>query len=181
MHAPFLAGWALQSRARSIFLIALCLCLVAVSAVVVGALPLMIALERMDQGDLKSYLRACRPTVERPRERLDVDALLRIALSITRACEFMEERRLVHRGLMCRNVLVGDAKASDGGGGSSGDGGGGGGGGSSGGGGDAAEGHVLREGCNVKKLCFKLADFGMSRSLKDSATSDSYYNARDGP
>lgn len=33
--------------------------------------------------------------------------MLRISLSVVEACSFLEERKVVHRNLMCRNVLVG--------------------------------------------------------------------------
>ena len=53
------------------------------------------------------YLRACRPTVAQPKEALATPELLQIALAVAKACEFLEARKVVHRALMCRNVLVG--------------------------------------------------------------------------
>jgi serine/threonine protein kinase len=53
------------------------------------------------------YLRACRPTVTKVKEALRLTELLAITLQVVQGCEFLESRKVVHRALMAKNVLVG--------------------------------------------------------------------------
>jgi serine/threonine protein kinase len=78
-----------------------------VVCVVSNSLPMLVATEMMQNQDLKSFLRACRPTSNNRKETLDISCLLRIGSLVVEACEFLEERRVVHRALMACNVLVG--------------------------------------------------------------------------
>jgi serine/threonine protein kinase len=75
---------------------------------VITTLPMMVMTEMMQNSNLKSFLRACRPTSQNRKEALDIKSLLRIGSLVVEACEFLEERRVVHRALMASNVLVGD-------------------------------------------------------------------------
>ena len=78
-----------------------------VAGVVTTNMPMMIATRRMVNGDLKQFLRNCRPTAQHQREVLDAQALTEIALQVVNGCEFLESRKVVHRALMAENILVG--------------------------------------------------------------------------
>ena len=76
--------------------------------VVARSLPMMTLTVHMQNGDLMSYLRSCRPIRGAARrEVLGIKALLRIGGSVVSACQFLESLKVVHRALMARNVLVG--------------------------------------------------------------------------
>jgi serine/threonine protein kinase len=74
---------------------------------VTSSLPMLTLTELMQNRDLKTFLRACRPTLQSKKEVLDVICLLRIGSLVVEACEFLGERKVVHRALMASNVLVG--------------------------------------------------------------------------
>ena len=78
-----------------------------VFGVVTTTMPMMIATRLMSNGDLKQFLRNCRPTAQNQREMLDTKALGEIALHVVNGCEFLESRKVVHRALMAENILVG--------------------------------------------------------------------------
>lgn len=78
-----------------------------VVALVLDGLPAMVVTPFMERGDLKTYLRRCRPTVKARPEVLGISELLVTGLKLVQACEFLESRKVVHRALMTANVLVG--------------------------------------------------------------------------
>eukprot|EP00729_Bicosta_minor_P001009 gene1009-17005_t len=82
-------------------------CILPIVRVEMSLLPFMVITERMQNGSLKDYLRACRPSAKNRRHKLAVEDLLGIGLSVVQACEFLEARKVVHRALMAENVLVG--------------------------------------------------------------------------
>ncbi len=61
----------------------------------------------MENGDLRTFLRACRPDLTKPRMVLGADSLHAIIEKCTAAVVFLESQHLVHRGLMARHFLVG--------------------------------------------------------------------------
>lgn len=60
------------------------------------------------QGDLKQYLRDCRPTKPDPRDKLNVDHLQSMVQQISSAMKYLELKKVIHRDLAARNVLVGE-------------------------------------------------------------------------
>lgn len=72
-----------------------------------GSLPMAVTLPHMRNGDLRTFLRACRPTAQHRKEVLGIPELLYICVQITNAMEFLEVRKVIHRGLMSESVLVG--------------------------------------------------------------------------
>lgn len=81
--------------------------IVRVIGIVADALPMMLITEHLIGGDLKTYVRSCRPTSPKARERLGAAELVTITLQVANACEYLELRGIVHRALMAQNVLVG--------------------------------------------------------------------------
>lgn len=79
-----------------------------------SSLPFMVVTERMPNGSLKDYLRSVRPSVKTKKKKLKVEDLLRIGLRLVQACEFLEARKVVHRAIMTKNVLVGRIVGDDG-------------------------------------------------------------------
>lgn len=63
--------------------------------------------EHCPNGDLKSFLRLCRPTLQRRKRELTAEDLLQAAGSIAEGMAFLESRHIVHRGLQASSVLVG--------------------------------------------------------------------------
>jgi serine/threonine protein kinase len=63
--------------------------------------------EHMANGDLHSFLRACRPSAAKPRYVLQQGDLLRIARQCASAAAFLEQRGLVHGELAARQYWVG--------------------------------------------------------------------------
>jgi serine/threonine protein kinase len=78
-----------------------------VIGVMLDTLPMQMMTEHMRNGDLKSYLRACRPTSKITKEKLNAAKLLEICSQIACACVYLEGLKVVHRGLMTSNCLVG--------------------------------------------------------------------------
>jgi serine/threonine protein kinase len=75
------------------------------------SLPFLIVTELMSNGDLKSYLRLCRPT-EPVATRKAALTLLDIILIVEKVCSAMkhlESLAVIHRDIAARNVLVGAA------------------------------------------------------------------------
>eukprot|EP00049_Salpingoeca_infusionum_P018994 m.359664 g.359664 ORF g.359664 m.359664 type:complete len:2008 (-) comp18665_c0_seq1:161-6184(-) len=78
--------------------------------------PFYIVTEFMPKGDLKQFLRDCRPNKPQPRENLTVQDLERISAEIGAAMEYLELKHVIHRDLAARNILVDDnncAKLAD--------------------------------------------------------------------
>jgi serine/threonine protein kinase len=82
-------------------------------AVVFRAEPLLIAMELMHNGDLRTYLRFC---ASRHYGKLRTTQLLKLSLDIARGVDYLHKRSFVHRDIALRNVLLSDsyvAKVSD--------------------------------------------------------------------
>ena len=78
-------------------------------AVVTGDQPFYIVTELMINGDLKDYLRLCRPELaEGPKHVLESSDLMTMVFQISGALRFLEFRHVIHRDLAARNVLVGE-------------------------------------------------------------------------
>ncbi len=60
----------------------------------------------MCNGDLKTYLRACRPSVPQPKQHLGAREFVTLLLGVSDALGFMHKLRLLHRDVAARNVLV---------------------------------------------------------------------------
>ncbi len=80
--------------------------LIRMLAMVTVDFPVLLCMEYMEGGDLKTFLRACRPTLEHPRMVVTGDDFVRMAGQVAGALAFLEERRIVHRDVAARNVLV---------------------------------------------------------------------------
>ena len=68
--------------------------------------PFYIVTELMPEGDLKEYLRSCRPALSDCKEMLFFPDLLRMALQISAALQYLEFKHVIHRDIAARNVLV---------------------------------------------------------------------------
>jgi serine/threonine protein kinase len=60
----------------------------------------------MSNGDLKTYLRACRPSLPHPKKHLGAHEFVTLLLGVSDALGFMHKLRLLHRDVAARNVLV---------------------------------------------------------------------------
>ena len=80
--------------------------IISLVAVVSSQLPVMACTEYMAGGDLKTFLRACRPTIDRPRVVFASRDFTRMALQVASALDFLESNAVVHRDVAARNVLV---------------------------------------------------------------------------
>ncbi|XP_074649999.1 proto-oncogene tyrosine-protein kinase ROS-like [Tubulanus polymorphus] len=70
--------------------------------------PQFIILELMQGGDLLSFLRVSRPTLNCA-PLLTLPDLISISVDVARGCEYLEEMHFVHRDLAARNCLVAPA------------------------------------------------------------------------
>ncbi|EFN65812.1 Proto-oncogene tyrosine-protein kinase ROS, partial [Camponotus floridanus] len=70
-----------------------------------GNSPLLV-LELMETGDLLKYLRDCRNLEASDSHALRLQDLLAMCEDVARGCCYLEELRIVHRDLACRNCLV---------------------------------------------------------------------------
>jgi serine/threonine protein kinase len=61
----------------------------------------MMVMEVAARGDLKNFLRDCRPTAS-TQAMLSPAHLLRLAIDVAKGMEFLSERSFVHRDLACR-------------------------------------------------------------------------------
>ena len=75
-------------------------------------LPFYMVTELMVNGDLKTYLRACRPSQPRPRAVLTLLDIITIIERICKALAHLQSMSVIHRDVAARNVLVG-AKPTD--------------------------------------------------------------------
>jgi hypothetical protein len=90
--------------------------IVTLLAVVTVGAPVLVCTELMENGDLRDYLRACRP-----RQSLGVGAgndihqptiitlqvMVAMAAKLSSAMAFLEQQSIIHRDIAARNVLVG--------------------------------------------------------------------------
>mgnify|MGYP001424270708 CR=1 FL=1 len=81
-------------------------CIVPVLGMVVSS-PAVVAVEYLENGDLRSYLRACRPASARPKAVLQLPDLLAIMRRVASATAFLEQRHILHGELRCSSVLIG--------------------------------------------------------------------------
>lgn len=71
--------------------------------------PFYIITELMCNGDLKDYLRACRPDLPGgPKDKLTPSDMNEMIFQIVGALRFLEFRHVIHRDLAARNVLASD-------------------------------------------------------------------------
>jgi Ran GTPase-activating protein (RanGAP) involved in mRNA processing and transport len=75
--------------------------IVTLLAVVTTTVPALVCTELLENGDLREYLRRCRPQTIAPL------AMYTIAAKLSSAFAFLEQRRIIHRDIAARNVLVG--------------------------------------------------------------------------
>ena len=68
---------------------------------------MFVVTEFMANGDLRTFLRACRPAAAKPRQALTAGDLHGIVQKAVAAMVFLESKHIVHRGLMAKNFLVG--------------------------------------------------------------------------
>ena len=91
--------------------------IVPVVALAAHCQPVMLCLELMENGDLRSFLRACRPSLPNPKAVIDTLTIAKMAARLSSAMSFLEKNRVIHRDLAARNVLVGatvlDVKLGD--------------------------------------------------------------------
>jgi len=85
---------------------------VSVVALVTQTLPTWVCLEYMAGGDLKTYLRACRPALKARREDVPPALMVAVLAQVARALAYLAEHRVVHRDVAARNVLVGASLAT---------------------------------------------------------------------
>eukprot|EP00054_Salpingoeca_dolichothecata_P027573 m.202928 g.202928 ORF g.202928 m.202928 type:complete len:682 (-) comp25993_c0_seq1:25-2070(-) len=69
--------------------------------------PPMILTEYMAGGDLREYLRACKPSSMAPKRHLLASDLLFACVEVCKALVFISSKQLIHRDIAARNVLVG--------------------------------------------------------------------------
>eukprot|EP00729_Bicosta_minor_P009053 gene9053-11123_t len=77
-----------------------------------ASMPFLIVTEMMVNGDLKTFLRACRPTQPKPKAKLTLLDIAVIVERIAGALAYLESVSVLHRDIAARNVLVG-VKATD--------------------------------------------------------------------
>jgi serine/threonine protein kinase len=70
-------------------------------------LPIYVITEYMSNGDLRTFLRACRPASANPRQVLTNADLFAIAQKAVAAMVFLESKHIVHRELAAKYYLVG--------------------------------------------------------------------------
>ena len=79
--------------------------------------PIMVCMEYMARGDLRTFLRKCRPALQAPAATVDHITMAVIGSRMSAALSFLERKRVIHRDIAARNVLVGeditDVKLSD--------------------------------------------------------------------
>ncbi|GFS52905.1 ALK tyrosine kinase receptor [Nephila pilipes] len=68
-------------------------------------MPRFIVLELLPGGDLKMFLRECRPKPNKPAP-LTVTDLLKLATDVAKGCQYLEENHFIHRDIAARNCLL---------------------------------------------------------------------------
>ncbi len=86
--------------------------IVRVLAIVTRSLPTWVCLEYMPGGDLKTYLRACRPALRVRRQEVSSTDFASVLAQVAQALAYLEQHRVVHRDVAARNVLVGESLAT---------------------------------------------------------------------
>lgn len=69
--------------------------------------PIAVVMDHYENGDLKKFLRQCRPMLAKRKVDISVTDLCDIAVRVASAAEFLESRHIVHRDIQAKNVLVG--------------------------------------------------------------------------
>ena len=82
--------------------------IVGLVAIVSESTPAMLCTELMVNGDLKTYLRACRPRNAEPKAEITPVVMHQMAARLASAMAFVSKRGIIHRDIAARNVLVGD-------------------------------------------------------------------------
>jgi hypothetical protein len=77
-------------------------------AIVSERAPVLLCTELMGNGDLRGYLRACRPDKADRRAVVSTVDMLTIGSKLASAMAYLEGRSVIHRDVAARNVLVGD-------------------------------------------------------------------------
>lgn len=78
-----------------------------VLGVIKDAVPMVLVLERLENGTLLEFLRSCRPTASPQRMRLDESAQATLLHGIACGCAFVSQHKVVHRAICAENILVG--------------------------------------------------------------------------
>ena len=81
-------------------------CLIQLVGIVTSQLPVLVCMEYMAGGDLKTFLRACRPSNSIVKVVLGNEDFFRVATQVSSALAFLEQRKVLHRDVAARNVLV---------------------------------------------------------------------------
>ena len=68
---------------------------------------MFVVTEFMANGDLRTFLRACRPAAAKPRQALTAGDLHGMVQQAVAAMVFLESKHIVHRNLMAKHFLVG--------------------------------------------------------------------------
>ena len=82
--------------------------IVSLVAIAARSQPVMLLLEYMPGGDLRSVLRKCRPTAGSPKYHMGPLEIAQMSARLSSAMSFLERHRIIHRDVAARNVLVGD-------------------------------------------------------------------------
>ena len=61
----------------------------------------------MENGDLRTFLRRCRPSLKAPKATINQLTIAQMAARLSSAMSFLERHRIIHRDVAARNVLVG--------------------------------------------------------------------------
>jgi serine/threonine protein kinase/heme exporter protein D len=91
--------------------------LLQIVAVVTESAPMLLCTELMPNGDLRKFLRACRPSKSEPLSTVTTADMVSMASVLASAMAFLERQSIIHRDIAARNVLVGatnnDVKVAD--------------------------------------------------------------------
>jgi serine/threonine protein kinase len=99
--------------------------IVSLLAVVTKVAPIFVCIELMENGDLREFLRGCRPkkassqsaspaimpraSLQQPRAEITPRIMVLMAAKLGSAMAFLEQHHIIHRDVAARNVLVGAA------------------------------------------------------------------------
>ncbi|GIY01071.1 ALK tyrosine kinase receptor [Caerostris darwini] len=73
--------------------------------VCIDKMPRFIVLELLPGGDLKNFLRECRPCPNKP-SNIKISDLLKLAIDVAKGCQYLEENHFIHRDIAARNCLL---------------------------------------------------------------------------